>query len=84
MTTEPLTPKDSIYHEAVTRIAALMQRWYALHPQELAREVKPEDTTLYLGVRHLRSRDMGWDPLFRAIDGLERSTTQRESAQESA
>ncbi len=73
--------KDSIYHEAVVRIGALMQRWYALHPQEIATGTPEDQTALYLGVRHLRGRDHGWDPLFRAIDGLEQSTTKLEAAE---
>ncbi len=84
MSTEPLTTAGSAYREAVEKIDALVKRWQKIHPQELASGAPNDETTLYLGVRHLRGRDATWDQLFRAIDGLERSTTQREAAQERA
>lgn len=75
MSIEPLTTAGSAYQEAVEQIDALVKRWQKLHPHEITQGSLPNETTLYLGVRHLRGRDATWDQLFRAIDGLERSTT---------
>ena len=81
---DPKTDIGFTFKEAVDRIDALMVRWRALRPGEIAAGVPPNKTSLAEGVRHLRLRDDSWDILFRAIDGLAQSTTQREAAQESA
>ena len=58
---DPKTDIGFTFKEAVDRIDALMVRWRALRPGEIAAGVPPNKTSLAEGVRHLRLRDDSWD-----------------------